>query len=94
MENDVDSCQRETRNARQRAKTLFDRITTRTGTGCVPYALKMAVKKGNGLQYTSLTNHLAYKKIDKRKYCKWSCSFWKGCNEKTISWGYNLIIFG
>ena len=93
MQGDVDSCKAETRDARERARTLVGQMRKRTGTSCVPYALKMAVKTRNDLWYVSSKSHCAFKKIDKRKVCKWSCSWWS-CKRKTISWSFNMIIFG
>ena len=75
MEGNVDSCKEETRDASDRAETLVDRMRARTGSGCVPYAVKMAVKVGHGLWFVSSTSHPAYKQIiDKRKICTWDCS--------------------
>ena len=93
MEGNVDSCKEETRDASDRAETLVDRMRARTGSGCVPYAVKMAVKVGHGLWFVSSTSHPAYKQIiDKRKICTWDCSWWS-CKRKRISWSSFYIIF-
>ena len=90
MEGNVDSCKEKTRDASDRAETLVDRMRARTGSGCVPYAVKMAVKAGHGLSFVSSTSHPAYKKIDKRKICTWDCSWWS-CKRKCISRGRHSI---
>ena len=93
VESDVDSCNKKTRNAGDRANTLVDRMRTRTGESCVPYALKMAAHTGHGLWFVSWKNHRAYEKISKRKLCKWDCNWWS-CSSKTINWSFDMILFG
>lgn len=93
VEGDVSGCKKETRNASDRAKTLVGQMRKRTGHGCVPYALKMAQKTGNGLWMVSWASHRVYKKIVKVKFCKWDCSWWS-CRRKRISWSFDMIIFG
>ena len=90
VEQDIDRCSM--RDPDERARALVNNAGNKAGNGCVPYALRMAVRTGKGLWYISWSNHRAYRKIEKGKRCCWGSGWSRKC--KTVSWHHNMIVFG
>ena len=91
VDQDIDACN-ELKDPGDRARALVDRVSTKVGKSCAPYALRMAVRTGKGLWFISFSKHRSYRKIEKVKRCCWGGGWNKRC--RSVTWHHNMIVFG